>query len=106
MRHTARQWFRLVSLGFGLAGYSKVMGLKPQRRLFHSWGWPDDLMVIVGGLELGGALLMSGRRTRHLGAATVAATSIAVLSAEIEHGQDMLTPGRIAMLVAAATALV
>jgi hypothetical protein len=49
---------------------------------------------------------MTGRRTRHLGAATVAATSVAVLSAEIEHGQDSLTTGRLLMLLAAATAMI
>jgi uncharacterized membrane protein YphA (DoxX/SURF4 family) len=106
MRRPLHQWYQLVSLGFGLAGVSKIMNLKAQRRLFHSWGWPDDIMLIVGGLELGGAVLMSGRRTRHVGAATVAATSIAILSAEIEHGQDRLSNARLAMLIAAATALI
>jgi uncharacterized membrane protein YphA (DoxX/SURF4 family) len=106
MRHPVRKWFALVGLGFGLAGASKVLAFRPQRLLFRSWGWPDDVMLIVGGLELGGAVLMTGRRTRHLGAATVAATSVAVLSAEIEHGQNSLTPGRLLMLLAAATAMV
>ena len=106
MRNPMRPWFKLVSLGFGLAGFSKLMAMPPQRRLFRSWGWPEDVMLIVGGLELGGAVLMSGRRTRHLGAATVAATSVAVLSAELEHGQEGLTNARLAMLLAAVTALV
>lgn len=101
-----RKLFRVLSFGFGLAGYSKLMAVQPQRRLFHSWGWSDNMMTLVGGLELGGALLMSSRRTRHVGAAAVAATSIAVLTAELEHGQQALSPGRIAMLLAAATALV
>ncbi len=101
-----RRWYRLIALGFGAAGYSKIMAMDPQRRLFRSWGWPEDVMLIVGGLELGGAVLMSSRRTRHIGAATVAATSIAVLSAELEHGQEGLTTARMAMLLAAATALV
>ncbi len=100
-----RKWYRLLSLGFGIAGFSKVMAMPPQRRLFRSWGWPEDVMLIVGGLELGGALLMSSRRTRNIGAATVAATSVAVLSAEWEHGQDRLSTARVAMLLAAATAL-
>jgi uncharacterized membrane protein YphA (DoxX/SURF4 family) len=106
MRNPARRWFPLLSLGFGLAGFSKVMALQPQRRLFRSWGWPEDIMLIVGALELGGAVLMTGRRTRHIGAATVAATSVAVLSAEIEHGQESLTSGRLLMLLAAITAMV
>jgi hypothetical protein len=100
------KFFRLISLGFGLAGFSKIMALPPQRRLFRSWGWPEDVMLIVGGLELGGAVLMSSRRTRHVGAATVAAATVAVLSAEIEHGQESLTTARVAMLLAAMTALV
>jgi hypothetical protein len=101
-----RKFYRLISLGFGLAGFSKIMALPQQQRLFRSWGWPEDVMLIVGGLELGGAVLMSSRRTRHLGAATVAAASVAVLSAEIEHGQESLTTARVAMLLAAATALI
>jgi hypothetical protein len=95
-----------MSFGFGLAGFTKIMAMPRQRRLFRSWGWPEDVMLIVGGLELGGAVLMSSRRTRHVGAATVAAATVAVLSAEVEHGQESLTPARVVMLLAALTALV
>ncbi len=101
-----RRFYRLISLGFGLAGFSKIMALPPQQRLFRSWGWPEDVMLIVGGLELGGAVMMSSRRTRHIGAATVAAATVAVLSAELEHGQRNLTTARVGMLLAAITALV
>ena len=101
-----RSWFRLASLGFALAGASKIMAVTPQRKLFRSWGWPEDIMVILGSLELGGALLMSNRHTRHIGAATVTAASIAVLAAELEHGQTRLAPGRYAMIAAALTGLV
>jgi hypothetical protein len=100
------KFYRLMSLGFGLAGFSKVMAMPSQQRLFRSWGWPEDVMLIVGGLELGGAVLMSSRRTRHVGAATVAAATVAVLSAELEHGQESLTTARVAMLLAALTAIV
>lgn len=101
-----RTWFRLVSLGFGAAGLTKIARLPQQRALFRAWGWPDDLMLIIGGLEMGGALLMSGRRTRHIGAAAVAATSVAVLAAELEHGQDRLSTVRIGMLLAALSAAI
>ena len=100
-----RRLYRLLSLGFGLAGYAKLMAMRSQQRSFRSWGWPDDVMLIVGGLELGGAVLMSTRRTRHIGAATVTATSVAMLAAEIEHGQEPVTPARLALLLATATAL-
>jgi hypothetical protein len=101
-----RSWFRLASLGFALAGFSKVMALPGQRKLFRSFGWPEDIMLIVGSLELGGALLMSNRRTRAIGAATVTAASVAVLAAELEHGQTRLAPGRYAMIAAALTGIV
>ena len=101
-----RRFYRLLSLGFGLSGYGKLMAMKPQRDSFRSWGWPDDIMLIVGGLELGGAVLMANRRTRHIGAATVTATSVAMLAAELEHGQEPLTPARVALLLATATALI
>ncbi len=100
-----RKFYRLLSFGFGFAGFAKLMAMEPQRRSFRSWGWPDDVMLIVGGLELGGAVLMSNRRTRHIGAATVTATSVAMLAAEIEHGQEPVTPARLALLLATATAL-
>jgi hypothetical protein len=101
-----RRWFKVLSLGFGMAGMSKIMALPPQRRLFRSWGWPEDTMLIIGGLEMGGALLMSARRTRHIGAATVAATSVAVLAAELEHGQSSLAPARWGFILAALTGMV
>jgi hypothetical protein len=101
-----RRWFPLLSLGFAVAGASKIYALPAQRKLFRSWGWPEDVMMIVGALELGGALLTSNRRTRHIGGATLAATSVALMAAEMEHGQDALVPARTAMLLAALTAIV
>lgn len=101
-----RAWFRLAGLGFGIAGASKLMAVRPQRRLFARWGWPEDIMMIIGGLELSGALLLSTRRTRHIGAATLTAASVAVLTAELEHGEARLTPARCAMIAAALTGLI
>jgi uncharacterized membrane protein len=101
-----RRLYRVLSLGFGIAGFTKIMAVEPQKRMFRSWGWSETMMLAVGGLELGGAVLMSSRRTRQIGAATVAATSIAVLTAELEHGQKALSNARLAVLLAAATALV
>ena len=100
-----RRIYRLLSLGFGLAGFAKLMALQSEQRSFRAWGWPEDVMPIVGGLQLGGAMLMSSRRTRHIGAATVTATSIATIAAELEHGQETLTPVRLGLLLVTATAL-
>ncbi len=100
-----RRVYRLLSLGFGLAGFAKLLALESEQSKARTWGWPEDVTVIIGGLELGGAILMSNRRTRHIGAATVTATSVAMLAAELEHGQEAFTPTRVVLLLLTATAL-
>jgi uncharacterized membrane protein YphA (DoxX/SURF4 family) len=98
-------WFKLLGIGFAAAGASKLFRLRPQQELFASWGWPEDVMKIVGGLELAGAVLLVGRRGRVIGGATLAATSVAVLAAEIENENKELIPMRAGMLAAVLTAL-
>ena len=99
-----RFWYNLVSLAFAAAGLSKLWGFSAQQRLFARWGWSPEIMRIVGGLEFGGALLLADRKTRGLAGPALAATSIAVLAGEIEHGESALIPARFAMLLAALSA--
>jgi len=99
-----RFWYNVVSLGFAVSGLSKIWGFAPQRRLFARWGWSPEVMRIIGGLEFGGALLLAERKTRGLAGPALAATSIAVLAGEIEHGEEELIPARICMLLAALSA--
>ena len=99
-----RFWYNVVSLAFAAAGLSKLWAFSPQRRLFARWGWSPEVMRIIGGLEFGGALLLADRKTRGLAGPALAATSIAVLAGEVEHGEEDLIPARVMMLFAALSA--
>ncbi len=98
-------WYSVLAVGFAAAGVSKLLGTDPQRRLFARWGWSDEAMHAVGGLELAGAALIASRVTRRVGGLTLAATSAAVLAAEGRHHEDALIPARFAMLLGALTAV-
>lgn len=96
-------WHTLVGLGFGVAGASKLLAVRPQAELFESWGWPKQSMQVIGAAELVGALLLVTGRTQKVGAALLTTTSGCVLQHEIAHGDDELVTPRAAMLLAAAS---
>ena len=66
----------IVSVVFGVAGLTKVMGLPFEAEAFERWGFPVGFMYFIGILEIAGAL---GMWTRKLGA--FAALCLAVLGA-------------------------
>ena len=98
-------WYSVLAVGFAAAGVSKLLGVEPQRKLFASWGWSEEAMRAVGGLELAGAAMVASRVTRRVGGLTLAATSAAVLATEGRHHDDALIPARFAMLLGALTAV-
>lgn len=98
-------WYSVISLGFAAAGVSKLVGVGAQRHLFESWGWSEEAMRAVGGLELAGAAMVASRATRRIGGLTLAATSAVILAAESRHHDDALLPARFGMLLGALTAI-
>ncbi len=98
--------FRILGLGFAVAGASKLLRLNVQQRLFQRWGWSVSAMQTMGAIELIGGLLMSGRGTRQLGGAALTASSVAALANELDHGQEMLAPARLVLLLGALAATV
>ncbi len=98
-------WYSLVAVGFAAAGVSKLVGVKAQRDLFSSWGWSEEAMRAVGGLELAGAAMVASRVTRRVGGLTLAATSAVVLATEGRHHDDALLVPRAGLLLAALTAV-
>ena len=98
-------WSYVLAGGFAFAGLTKLFENPLQRRLFRSLDWSEENMRLVGMAEvLGGALVLT-RPTRRLGGAMLSTTSAAVLAAELTHGDAKLGLPRLAMLVAAITAL-
>lgn len=98
-------WIGLVSLGFAVAGLTKVTDMGIQRRMFRRWGWTDDNRRLVGSAEIVGAALVCARPTRRLGGAILATSSAVVLASELSHGEGPVGLPRLAMLLAAITAL-
>ncbi len=95
-------WHGIIGVGFVVAGISKLIAVKPQEKLFTSWGWTRKDMQVMGASELfGGALIITGS-TQRLGAALLSASSLCLLIAELKHNNRLVTP-RLAMLAAAAT---
>ena len=102
-----RHWFPLLGLAFAIAGADKLYGQRGYRVMFRHWGWSERRMRAVGLAELaGGSMLMCpAPYVRRTGGAVLVAASGTMLAAELSHHEGKLGAPRLALLVAAATAL-
>ena len=98
-------WFPLLGLGFAVAGADKLLGLRDYQDLFKRLGWPKNVMRLVGAAEFAGGVLVSSRGQRRRGGMLLAATSGAMLTKELEHGDSDLAMPRFALLLAAVAAI-
>ncbi len=99
-------WFPLLGLGFAVAGANKVLGLQGYERLFQRWGWPDEVMRMVGAGEFAGGVLVATRRHRRRGGMLLTAASAAVLTKEMSRGDTELAAPRLGLLLASLAALI
>ena len=98
--------YPLLGAAFAIAGADKAGGNKGYERMFRQLGWTDAGMRAVATAEMAGGALLGLRGTRRLGAGILAATSLAVLAAELRRGEAKLAGPRGLLLLAALTALV
>jgi hypothetical protein len=98
-------WFPLLGLGFSVSGADKLLGLRDYEDLFKRWGWPKNIMRLVGAAEFVGGVLISSRSQRRRGGMLLAATSGAMLAQEMQHGESDLALPRFALLLASVAAI-
>ena len=97
--------YATLATGFATMGAMKLGGAQWEVDLFRSWGHSADTRKAFGALEAIAALLVVNRRTRRLGAASMALVSLPQLMAEIDHGDQRLALSRFALLGLALTAV-
>ncbi len=93
-----------LAAGFATMGAMKLLGAEWEVKLFRSWGQSDDTRTAFGAMEAISALLLVNRRTRRLGAASMALVSVPTLMKEIDRGEDGLALARFALLGMAVSA--
>jgi DoxX-like family len=105
MARSRSVWFPLLGLSFAVTGIDKMLGLRTYERLFRHWGWSEEAMRTIGAAEFAGGVLVATRSLRWLGGLILAGTCARVLEAELTHKDTQLAAPRLALLVAALTAL-
>ncbi len=98
-------WFSVLGLAFAVAGADKLFSQRGYTRMFRNWGWTTNQMQAVGVAELVGGVLVAPASTRVLGGGILLATCSIVLSEELRHAESRHGAPRLALLLAAATAL-
>ena len=98
--------WRLVGAAIALAGSEKLFRERGYARLFQHLGWSKRSMRTLAAAEFAGGVLMVPEATRRLGGTVVAAASLAVLAAELRHGDEALAAERGLVLLAGVAALV
>lgn len=94
----------VLTAGFATMGAMKLTGAEWEVSLFRKWGQSDDTRTAFGAMEAISALLLLNRRTRRLGAASMAIVSVPTLLREIDGGEDGLAIARFALLGMAVSA--
>ena len=105
MKQRRSLWFSILGLSFAVAGADKLFSQRGYQAMFRNWGWTEKQMQSVGIAELVGGVLVAPAATRTLGGMVLLAACSAVLSEELRHAEARHGGPRLALLLAAATAL-
>lgn len=96
--------FPAIGAAVAIAGGDKLDGQRGYDRMFQHLGWSQTSKQTAALAEVVGGLLMMPRLTRRIGGVVLAATSAAVLTSEINHGETKLAVPRAVVLLLALTA--
>jgi uncharacterized membrane protein YphA (DoxX/SURF4 family) len=91
-----------AALAIGSAGLSKLLTTGEWDRLFAFWGYPQWFMLVVGSLEVLGAVALLVRPVAWAGAAMLAAIMLGAAATVIVHPGSHFFRGRQAPLTATA----
>lgn len=94
----------LLALTFFSMGVEKLMDEPMMAGLFRLFGYPPWSMVLVGLIEIAGAVLVLVPRVAHVGAFLLGCIMVGALYSHLSHGQGYLVAGP-AILLAMAIAL-
>ncbi len=94
----------LLALTFFSIGVEQLMGEPMMAGLFRLFGYPPWSMVLVGAVEIVGAVLVLVPRVAHAGALLLGCVMIGAIYSHLAHGQAYMVGGP-ALLLAMAVAL-
>ena len=78
---------------FAINGYPKLMGADPVAHQFESWGYSASFAVLVGSVEILGAILVLIPRTAFWGALLLLFILIGAMYTHISYEPENLPPG-------------
>jgi uncharacterized membrane protein YphA (DoxX/SURF4 family) len=90
----------VLSLLFLAAGLVQVLGVSPVAGWFASWGFPPAIRVLVGALEIVGAIGLLNKRVASTASALLGFLMIAGIATQLFGGQPLLAIVPAALLVA------
>lgn len=77
----------LLALVFALSGGAKLAGLEFEIQAFARWGYPPWFMVVVGVVEVAGAIALLVGRLSAAAAAALAAMMVGALGTHVIHAE-------------------
>jgi len=86
----------LTSLFFVFSGIQKLIGTEQMVNMFHELGYPEWSRVLIGCIEMAGAVLLAWPRLTFYAAAALAVLMIGAVASELSAGQGLgaLIPGQ------------
>jgi uncharacterized membrane protein YphA (DoxX/SURF4 family) len=77
----------LTALVMGAAGLPKIFGHGGWATRFERWGYPGGFVVVIGVVEVVGALMLLMPRVAAIGAAVLAAVMLGAAATHLVHGE-------------------
>jgi uncharacterized membrane protein YphA (DoxX/SURF4 family) len=91
----------LLALTFFSIGVEQLMGEPMMAGLFHLFGYPPWSMVLVGAVEIVGAVLVLVPRVAHIGALLFGCIMVGAIYSHLTHGQASMIAGPVVLLAMA-----
>ena len=77
----------LTAMLMGAAGLPKILGHGGWATRFERWGYPGGFVVVIGVVEVAGALMLLIPRLAALGAAVLAVVMLGATATHLVHGE-------------------
>lgn len=100
-RSRKRVWMLSLALGivYLVSGWAELVGVPPTVELFHRWGYSDVFRLLVGVVEVGGALTLLIPRVATIGALLLSMVMVGAVYTHLFRGHAVVAVVPLGMLL-------
>jgi len=89
----------LLAVMFAVQGFAKLAGSPGWISRFEAWGYPDQFYLVIGFVELAGAVLLLIPRLAGIGALLLIAVMVGATATHLVHGEPQVITTLVLMML-------